>query len=118
MSQQLVLDARTDSAKSWAWWLYVAHALSFIFSLGLFSFIPLILNYVKRGETEGTFIYSHHSWQIRSFWWYFVWMIVGAALWMTLIGIPLAWLVWAGAWLWKAYRLIRGWVTLNNNDPI
>lgn len=118
MAQDIVFDARTDGAKSWAWWLYVAHGVSFIFTLGAFSFIPLILNYVKRGETVGTFVHSHHDWQIRSFWWYLVWMVVGGALFITVIGIPLAYLVWGGAWLWKAYRLIRGWVTLNNNEPI
>jgi uncharacterized membrane protein len=118
MAQELVFDARTDSQKNWAWWLYVAHGLSFLFTLGAFSFIPLILNYVKRPETEGTFVHSHHGWQIRSFWWYFAWMALGWVLFVTIIGIPLAWLIWCGAWLWKAYRLIRGWVTLNNNQPI
>ncbi|GGZ06914.1 DUF4870 family protein [Pseudoduganella plicata] len=118
MTQELVFDARTDSQKNWAWWLYVAHGISFLFTLGAFSFIPLILNYVKRPETEGTFVHSHHSWQIRSFWWYVAWMALGWVLFATIIGIPLAWLIWCGAWLWKAYRLIRGWVTLNNNQPI
>ena len=118
MAQDLVLDSRTDSAKSWAWWLYVAHAVSFLFTLGLFSFIPLILNYVKRPETEGTFVHSHHGWQIRSFWWYVVWMAVGWILFATIIGILVAWIVWVGAWVWKAYRLIRGFIALNNNEPV
>lgn len=118
MAQELVLDARTDSQKNWAWWLYVAHGISFVFTLGAFSFIPLILNYVKRPEAEGTFVHSHHGWQIRSFWWYLGWMVLGWVLVATFFGIPLAGLVWGGAWLWKAYRLIRGWVTLNNNQPI
>ncbi len=118
MAQELVLDTRTDSAKSWAWWLYVGHALSFVFTLGLFSVIPLILNYVKRPETEGTFVHSHHGWQIRSFWWYVFWMALGWVLFATIIGIFFAWIIWVGAWIWKAYRLIRGWVALNNNEPI
>ncbi|WBR99855.1 hypothetical protein OU994_16125 [Pseudoduganella sp. SL102] len=118
MVQDLVLDARTDSAKSWAWWLYVAHAVSFLFTLGLFSFIPLILNYVKRPETAGTFVHSHHGWQIRSFWWYFVWMAIGWVLFATIIGILFAWIIWVGAWVWKAYRLIRGFIALNNNEPV
>lgn len=118
MAQDLVLDSRTDSAKSWAWWLYVAHAVSFFFTLGLFSFIPLILNYVKRPETEGTFVHSHHGWQIRSFWWYVVWMAVGWILFATIIGILFAWVIWVAAWVWKAYRLIRGFIALNNNEPV
>ncbi|SFV04850.1 DUF4870 family protein [Pseudoduganella namucuonensis] len=115
MASELVFDTRLESAKNTAWWLYIVHAVSFVFSLGAFSFIPLIINYVKRSETEGTFVYTHHSWQIRSFWWYLVWMVIGGVCWLTIIGIPLAMLIWAGAWLWKAYRLIKGIVDLNNN---
>lgn len=114
MANELVFDARTESAKNVAWWLYIAHAVSFVFSLGAFSFIPLIINYVKRPETEGTYVYTHHGWQIRSFWWYLIWMVIGAAAWITLIGIPVAIVIWAAAWLWKAYRLIKGIVDLNN----
>lgn len=118
MAQELVLDTRTDSAKSWAWWLYVAHGVSFLFTLGMLSFIPLILNYIKRPETDGTFVHSHHGWQIRSFWWYVVWMALGWVLFATIIGILFAWIVWTGAWLWKAYRLIRGFIALNANEPV
>ena len=47
-----------------------------------------------------------------------VWIIIAGALAATFILLPLAWLVGGAAWLWKAYRLIRGWVTLHNNQPI
>lgn len=118
MSQEIVLDSRLESAKNLAWWLYLIHGVSFVFSLGLFSFIPLIINYAQRDGTAGTFVHSHHTWQIRSFWWYLAWMVLGALLFVTLIGIPLAWLMWIGAWLWKAYRLLRGFLDLNNNQPM
>ncbi|HEY5801172.1 MAG TPA: hypothetical protein VIT92_13185 [Burkholderiaceae bacterium] len=118
MSQELVLDQNTAANKNMASILYVVHALSLIFSLGTLSFIPLIINYVKRGDAAGTFVHSHHGWQIRSFWWYFVWMVVGGILFVTVIGIPFALLLWGGAWIWKAYRLIRGWIELNNNQPM
>jgi uncharacterized membrane protein len=47
-----------------------------------------------------------------------VWVFVGGLLFATLLGIPLAWLVWGGAWLWKIYRLIRGISALNSNVPV
>ena len=118
MSNEIVLDHQLASAKNLAWWLYLAHAASFLFSLGLFSFLPLIVNYLKRSATEGSFVRSHHTWQIRSFWWYLLWVVVGAMLFTTLIGIPLAWMVWIGAWLWKAYRLLKGLLDLNANEPM
>lgn len=118
MSQELVLDTRLQSAKNLAWWLYLLHGISFIFSLGLFSWIPLIINYIKRDDAAGTFVHSHHSWQIRSFWWYLFWVVVGGILFATVIGIPIAWLVWTGAWVWKAYRLIKGLLDLTDNKPM
>lgn len=118
MNQDLVLDSSLQSAKNLAWWLYLGHAASLVFSLGAFSFIPLIINYVKREDSANTFVYSHHGWQIRSFWWYLVWMAVGGVLFMTIVGIPAAFLLWAVAWLWKLYRLIKGIVDLNDNKPM
>ncbi|MBC7500272.1 MAG: hypothetical protein H7315_07230 [Herminiimonas sp.] len=118
MAQELVLDSKLQSEKNMAWWLYVAHGLSFVLSLGAFSWIPLILNYIKRGDSAGSFVYSHHRWQIRSFWWYLFWMIIGAILFATIIGIPVAWLVWGVVWIWKAYRLLKGFMDLNNNKAM
>ena len=118
MSQQLVLDSNLEEAKQTARILYVVHALTFFFSFGLLSFIPLIINFVKRPYTEGTIVYSHHTWMIRSFVFYILWLVVAGVLFATIIGIPLAWLVGVGAWLWKAYRLIKGFVDLNNNRPM
>lgn len=118
MNQEVVFDSSLQSAKNLAWWLYIAHAASLIFSLGMFSFIPLIINYVKRGDAAGTFVYSHHSWQIRSFWWYLIWMVVGSILFATVVAIPVAFLVWGVAWLWKLYRLIKGMVDLNDNKTM
>ena len=115
MNDQVVVDDSFEGQKAWLWWLYLMHGASLLFSLGALSFIPLVLNYLKRDETEGTFLRTHHSWQIRSFWWYIVWLMVGGMLFMTVVGIPLAALVWLGAWVWKAYRLLRGFLDLDKN---
>lgn len=118
MAQELVLDPQLESSKNLAWWLYLLHGISFLFSLGAFSWIPLIINYVKRDDATGTFVYSHHRWQIRSFWWYLFWMVMGGVLFLTIVGIPLAWLIWGVAWIWKAYRLVKGFVDLSDNKAM
>ena len=117
-SQELVFDAQLESIKNYAWWFYIFHAVSMLFTLGALSFIPVILSYAKRGEAAGTFVYSHHNWQINSFWIYLACVFVGWVLIITIVGIPLAFIVWGGAWLWKAYRLITGIMALNENRPI
>lgn len=118
MTSTLVLEPRLQSLKNTAWWLYIFHSIDLVIALGLFSWIPLIVSYVTRPNTEGTFVYSHHTWQIRSFWLYFGLAVLGWVLFLTVIGIPLAYLIWAVAWIWKAYRIIRGMMSLNNNQPI
>jgi uncharacterized membrane protein len=118
MSQDLVLDSKLESEKNTARMLYIVHALTFFFSLALLSIIPLVINYSKRPDTQGTLVYSHHSWMISSFWWFVAWMVIGGLLFITVIGIPLAYLVWGVAWLWKAYRLIRGFIAINANEAV
>jgi uncharacterized membrane protein len=118
MAQELVYERGIEDAKQFARILYIAHALTFFFSLGTLSILVLIVNYVRRPETLGTLVYSHHTWMIRSFWFYALWMVLGAFVWVTIIGIPIAMAIWGLAWLWMAYRIIRGFLDLNNNRPM
>jgi uncharacterized membrane protein len=118
MTQELVFDQQMQSGKNLAWWLYIIHGASLLLSLGAFSFIPLIINYLKKDDTQGNFVYSHHRWQIRSFWWYLFWMVVAGILAVTIILIPLAWVVATGAWIWKVYRLLKGLLNLNDNKAM
>jgi uncharacterized membrane protein len=113
-----VYERGIEDAKQFARILYIAHALTFFFSLGLLSVLVLIVNYVRRPETLGTMVYSHHTWMIRSFWFYALWMVLGGFLYITLIGIPIAMAIWGLAWLWMAYRIIRGFLDLNSNKPM
>ena len=120
MTQELILDGKTEDEKNTARMLYFAHGVTFIFTLGLLSIIPVIFNYLKRPDAEGTLAYSHHGWMIRSFWWYAIWIALG---WVIVVftlglGIVVAWPIWALAWLWKAYRLLRGLIDLNNNKAM
>ena len=115
----LTADTRSiHTLQTTAWWLYLFHAVCFLLTLGILSFIPLVLNYLARPKAAHTFVYSHHTWQIRSFWWYFVWGCIGSVLYITFIGIPGALIVWILAWGWYAYRLIAGFTTLDKHLPM
>ena len=118
MTEQLVIDRTTEQQKDVARMLYFVHGLTFVFSLGLLSIIPIIFNYAKRPDSVGTFVHSHHGWMIRSFWWYAIWVGIGWVFLITIFGAPLSFLIWGLVWLWKAYRLIRGFLDLNNNKPM
>jgi len=76
------------------------------------SIIAVILNYVKRSDVRGTWLDSHFSWQIRTFWFALLWLAVGGILFVTVIGIPFAIVLWLITGVWVLYRIIRGWLAL------
>lgn len=82
------------------------------FVFGLPSLIAVVLNYLKRGDVAGTWLESHFRWQIRTFWFTLLWLLVYGLLILTIVGIPIAWGLIAILGLWVAYRVIRGWVAL------
>ncbi|HEV7165924.1 MAG TPA: DUF4870 domain-containing protein [Gammaproteobacteria bacterium] len=88
---------------------YILHLLGAI--TGLLSVIGLIINYVVKGD-HGEMIDSHQSWMIRSFWYAILGGLICGALFITVIGIPLAWLGLIVIWLWYIYRHIRGLIDL------
>jgi uncharacterized membrane protein len=82
------------------------------------SILAVIINYVKRGETRGTYLESHFRWQIRTFWFALLWVVVCWLFAITLIGIPVALVLALGVGLWVLYRIARGWLTLASNKPM
>ena len=89
---------------------------SFLF--GWPSIIAVIIGYVKRDDARGTWLESHFTWAIRTFW-----IALAIAFVVGLVGLPLVLLfglgfvVWAVGLallgLWAIYRIARGWLRLN-----
>ena len=88
------------------------------FVFGLPSLLAVFLNYLKRSDVEGTWLASHFRWQIRTFWFTALWLVVYGLLIITIIGIPLAWILIALLGLWVGYRVIRGWLALSGVRPV
>ena len=84
------------------------------FLTGWPSIIGVILNYVKRSEVRGTWLDSHFSWQIRTFWYALLWVAIGGVLFITVVGIPFAVVLWFATGIWVLYRIIRGWLALSS----
>jgi uncharacterized membrane protein len=120
----------TDSLITLTHVVYALHAFSAItglttaafivtaFLTGWPSIIAVIINYVKRGDVRGTFLDSHFSWQIRTFWWALLWALIAGLLIMTVIGIPLAWIIAVATGIWVLYRIVRGWLALLSRNPM
>jgi uncharacterized membrane protein len=132
MNQPANAVATSSSLVTWTQIIYVLHAASLLtgilgaasvvgaFLTGWPSIIAVILNYVKRSETRGTWLESHFRWQIRTFWYGLLWISLCVLfIVMTLgIGLLVAWLPIALVGLWFIYRIARGWIALNNNQPM
>lgn len=88
------------------------------FLTGWPSIIAVIINYVKRSDVRGTFLDSHFSWQIRTFWWALLWALLAGLLIMTVVGIPLAWVIAVATGIWVLYRIARGWLALLSRKPM
>jgi uncharacterized membrane protein len=88
------------------------------FLTGWPSIIAVIINYVKRSEVRGTWLDSHFSWQIRTFWFAALWVLIAVILFFTLVGIPFAWAIWVITGIWVLYRIIRGWLALTSDKAM
>jgi uncharacterized membrane protein len=88
------------------------------FLTGWPSIVAVILNYARRRAVRGSFLESHFSWQIRTFWWALAWVVLAFLLIFTIIGIPVAFLIIIAIGLWVLYRIARGWLALNEGRPI
>jgi uncharacterized membrane protein len=92
------------------------------FLFGWPSIIAVIINYIKRNDARGTWLESHFTWQIRTFWFAMLWAviigIVGALLLIVVVGIA----IWAiglfALGVWAIYRIVRGWMRLQNRQPV
>jgi uncharacterized membrane protein len=89
---------------------------SFLF--GIPSIVAVVINYVRRPESYGTFVESHFRWQIRTFWFAAAWAAGLVALALTIVGIPLALAGFLGLNLWVIYRVARGWLRLRDRRPM
>lgn len=92
--------------------IYALQALSFLF--GITAVVGVVINYVKRDDVRGTLLESHFDWQIRTFWWGLAWSIIGIALTLVFVGFA----VLFAAWVWMIYRVVKGWLKLNENKPV
>jgi len=82
------------------------------------SIIAVIINYVKRGGAHGTWAASHYRWQIRTFWFALLWLIIAMLLIVTLVGAPVGLGLLLALTLWLIYRIARGWLRLLDKQPM
>ena len=106
--------------------IYALHTLSIVIGLtsavtvvgafvfGVPSIIAVVMNYIYQSEVRGSFLESHFRWQIRTFWFALLWVVIGIPLTLIVVGFAIL----LGAGIWVIYRVARGWITLQDRRPI
>jgi uncharacterized membrane protein len=105
---------------------HISYALHAVVAIGAVipSFQPsvllliaaFILDVIKKGDAQGTWLESHFSWRLRSVIWAAILYIITIPLWILFV-IP-GWIAWAVISIWFLYRVIRGWMALNDRRPM
>ncbi|ENU79541.1 hypothetical protein F975_02791 [Acinetobacter sp. ANC 3789] len=128
----MYVEAELQPKRNLTLLLYVLYGFA-MFSAGVLAVVALIVNYVKRDAMQGTIYASHFTWQIRTVWWYLVWNVVGVLPFGylffsfdqpnvfigTLLTAFIFWgLVATVSWIWIVYRVIRGVIALNDEQPM
>ena len=86
--------------------------------IGITFIAGVIVNYLKRAEVAGTWMESHFRWQIRTFWFALLWLLLGVLLIVTLVGAPVGLGLLATVTVWLIYRIGRGWLRLLDRQPM
>ncbi len=78
--------------------------------------VALILDMVKKEDAKGTWQASHFSYRIRTVLWVAALYVVTAPLWF-LFFFP-GWMAWGLISIWFLYRIVRGLVRMNKQQPM
>ena len=116
-------QARSDSLKTWGWVSYILHLIVAVaavipgaqVSVALLI-IALVMDLVKKDDAVGTWQESHFKWRISSVIWAGVLYVVTFPLFLLLY-LPGA-IAWALISIWFLYRIVKGMVRMNANQPI
>lgn len=106
------MNERIQQEKNMTLIIYVLYTLSAF--IGITAIAAIIINYVKRQDVAGTFLESHYTWQIRTFWFGLLWGVIGGITSIFLIGF----VILAVNSIWLLYRVIKGFVRLSDNREI
>src|ERR1700734_1670224 len=92
--------------------VYALYFLSY-FSAGTLALIGVLIGHVKVCAADPV-MQSHYRFQIRTFWYGLLYLVIGLLLSIVLIGIPI--LVW---WfIWSLVRVVKGSLLIIEHRPI
>ncbi|WP_435978648.1 DUF4870 family protein [Psychrobacter sp. DM4] len=133
-----ISDKKQRSLIGYNYLTYLLYVVSY-FTAGLLWVVPIVMNYSKRQEADGSWLATHFDWQIKTFWYSIVWFVIGIIIILfalsglgvsmifeasdniaigsvLLIGFGLV--IIAVTFVWHLYRIVRGWIALTDKRPV
>lgn len=92
--------------------VYGLYAFSFLFMIT--AVVGVIILHIKRDAYYGSWLDSHFSWLIRTFWWGLFWLAISLPLMLVIFGHFL----WLLVSVWLIYRVVKGWIYLYDRRPV
>lgn len=116
---------------------YLLYVVSY-FTAGLLWIVPIVMNYGKRRDADGTWLATHFDWQIKTFWYSIFFFVIGTIIiTFALGGFGVSMLADSGniaigsfllasfgvllmtfTFIWHLYRIVRGWIALTDHRPV
>jgi uncharacterized membrane protein len=123
-SSTAVVDTQTDKAlRNIGHISYALHAIVAVAAVVpgtqasiLLLIAAFILDLVKRDDAVGSWQESHFRWRIRSVIFSAIAYVLTIPLWLLFL-IP-GWIAWGIISIWFLYRVVRGWLALNDRRPM
>ncbi len=112
MTDTITFSEHDQEKKKLATIVYVLQALGFV--IGVTYIAAVIFNYYKKEEVAGHWVASHFRWQMRTFWFSVLWVIVGIISAIFIVG----YIVLGINAIWVVYRIVKGWLYLNDGKEM
>lgn len=117
-----IIDIEPDKDRSLRTVGHISYLLHLIVAIGavlpgvqagiVLLIVAFVLDLVKKDDAAGSWQESHFRWRIRSVLWAGGLYVITLPLWLLLVA-P-GWIAWVLISIWFLYRIVRGWLNLNN----
>jgi uncharacterized membrane protein len=112
LGEDMNRDVPSDRNLTYTHVIYGLQAASLV--VGLTLIVAAVMNYVRRTDVQGTWLESHFRWQIRTFWFFLLWVVVGSITTVIFVG----YLILLANLVWFIYRIAKGWTRLADRRPV
>lgn len=92
--------------------IYILYLIGIV--IGIVTIAGVIMAYLKRDDAAGTYLESHMTYLIRTFWIALIVGIVGTILSAVGVGV----IILIVLLVWYIYRVVKGFVAFNDGRPV